>query len=249
MATGVMNNITGKVNSQFNKVDYYLNLKNTNEQLVKDNERLRNMMAGNFTKTDTANFQYTDSVAIDTSGLRRKWMYRNAKVIFNAVTAPNNYIVLGRGAAQQMKKDEGVVDPQNGVVGIVTEVNDNYAVVMSLLHKDSKISAKLKKGGDAGQVVWDGKVPNLLTLTDIRKSAKVAKGDTVYTSGFTTTFPYGMMIGTVEEVIPDKSTNNYNIKLKSSANFFNLQYVYTIDNSEKEEVNKLLDKAKIKLNN
>ena len=156
---------------------------------------------------------------------------------------------MGRGTAQQLRKDEGVVAPNNGVVGIVTEVSNNFAVVMSLLHKDSRISVKLKKGGDAGQVIWDGKEPNRLSLTDIRKSAKVAKGDTVLTSGFTTTFPYGLLVGIVDEVIPDKSTNNYIIKLKSAANFYNLQYVYAIDNFEKDEINMLLEKAKSKINN
>ena len=120
---------------------------------------------------------------------------------------------------------------------------------MSLLHKDSKISAKLKKGGEAGQVIWDGKDPNRLSLTDIRKSAKVAKGDSVYTSGFTATFPYGLMLGTIDEIIPDKGTNNFLIKLKSTANFYNLQYVYAIENFQKDEINTLLKNAINKTNN
>lgn len=248
VASGMMNEITGKINKQYNKVEYYFQLKRTNEQLVKDNERLRNQLKQNFESPDTATKIVTDSVAYDTLGNRRKWEYLSAKVISNSVIAQNNYVGLGRGSAQQLKKDEGVVDPNNGVVGIITDVSENYSVVMSLLHKDSKISAKLKNGGDAGQVVWDGKDPNILSLTEIRKSAKVAKGDTVFTSGFTATFPYGLMIGTVESVVPDKSTNNFIIKLKSTANFYNLQYVYAIDNKQSEEINKMLEKAKKKEN-
>ncbi len=247
--SGVMNEVTGKVNTEYNKVDYYFQLKKTNQQLAKDNERLRNQLKDNFERPDTSTKIVADSIPYDTLGNIRKWMYLSAKVVSNSVAAQNNFIVLGRGTAQQLKKDEGVVDPNNGVVGIITDVSENFAVVMSLLHKDSKISAKLKKGGDAGQVIWDGKDPNRLSLTDIRKSAKVAKGDTVYTSGFTTTFPYGLMIGTIEEIIPDKSTNNYLIKLKSTANFYNLQYVFAIENYQKEEINRLLKNANNKSNN
>lgn len=247
--SGVMNEVTGKVNTQYNKVDYYFQLKKTNQQLARDNERLRNQLKENFERPDTAIKVVTDSIPFDTLGNRRKWSYLSAKVVSNSVAAQNNFIVLGRGTGQQLKKDEGVVDSNNGVVGIVTDVTENFAVVMSLLHKDSKISSKLKKGGDAGQVIWDGKDPNRLSLTDIRKSAKVAKGDTVFTSGFTTTFPYGLMIGTIDEVIPDKSTNNYLIKLKSTANFYNLQYVYAIENYQKEEINRLLKTANNKTNN
>jgi rod shape-determining protein MreC len=244
------NEITGRVNEQYNKVDYYLQLKKTNQQLVKDNERLRNLMKANFESPDTTNKIVIDSIPYDTLGNHRKWLYQAAKVVSNSVSAQNNFIVLGRGSGQQLKKDEGVIDSNNGVVGIVTDVSENYAVVMSLLHKDSKINALLKndpQGG--GTIIWDGKEPNYLTMINVRKSVKVAKGDTVYTSGITTTFPYGLMIGTVDQVEPEKSTNNYIIKIKSTANFYNLQFVYAIDNSEREEINKLVEKAKIKINN
>lgn len=249
VASGFMNEVTGKINTQYNKVDYYLQLKKTNAQLIKDNEEMHNRLKENFQKPDTSGKLVTDSIPYDTLGNHRTWLYQSAKVVSSSVSAQNNFIVLGRGAAQQLKKDQGVIDPNNGVVGIVTDVSENFAVVMSLLHKDSKISAKLKTGGDAGQVVWDGRDPNHLSLTDIRKSAKVAKGDTVLTSGYTTTFPYGLLIGTIEEIIPDKGTNNYIIKIKSAANFYNLQYVYAIDNYHKEEINRLLEKANNKINN
>lgn len=249
VASGYMNEVTGRINRQYNKVEDYLQLKQTNEQLSKENERLRNQLKDNFISQDTANKIVTDSIPYDTLGNKRKWLYESAKVVFNSVTAQNNFIVLNRGNSGQMQKDVGVVAPNNGIVGIVTDVSEHFAVVMSLLHKDSKISAKLKKGGEGGQVVWDGKDPNRLSLIDIRKSAKVVKGDTVLTSGFTTTFPYGLLIGTVDEVIPDKSTNNYIIKLKSAADFYNLQYVYAIRNFQQEEIERLVDKAKTKINN
>jgi rod shape-determining protein MreC len=239
-----MSELTGKVNAQANKISYYFQLRQTNQQLAAENERLRNTLSENFSKPDTINKIVTDSIPSDSLGNHRKWLYYMAKVVSNSVTSQENFIQLGRGTNQHFKKDLGVVDPNNGVVGIVTDVSENFAVVMSLLHKDSRISAKLKKGGDVGMIIWDGKDPNRLTLTDIRKSAKVSKGDTVLTSGFTATFPLGLNIGTVDEVIPDKSTNNYIIKVRSAANFYNLQYVYAIDNLDKEEMNKLMEKAK-----
>ncbi|MEO6721035.1 MAG: rod shape-determining protein MreC [Ferruginibacter sp.] len=249
VASGFMNEVTGKVNTQYNKIDYYFALKKTNEQLARDNERLRNLLKQDFESPDTTTKIVIDSIPYDTLGNKRKWLYKTAKVVSNSVSGPNNFIVLGRGAAQQLKKDEGVVDANNGVVGIVTDVSANFAVVMSMLHKDSRISAKLKNSGDEGQVIWDGKDPNHLTLSEIRKSVKVTKGDTVITSGFTPTFPYGLMIGTVEEIRSDKSTNNFIIRIKSTANFYNLQYVYSIENFQKDEIKQLLKNANNKINN
>jgi len=251
VGSATMNEITGRVNNQYNKIDYYLQLKRTNEQLASDNERLRNSLRENFENPDTSNKLVTDSIPFDTLGNRRKWLYQRAKVVSNSVTTQNNFVVLSRGSAQQLNKDEGVVDPKNGVVGIVTDVSENFAVVMSLLHKDSRISAILKNdpGGGGGSVVWDGVEPNYVSFINVRKSAKAKKGDTVMTSGITPTFPYGMIIGTIDQITPDKSTNNFIIRLKTAANFYNLQYVYSIKNYQKDEINKLLEKAKARINN
>lgn len=244
VSTAYMSEMTGKVNTKYNDVEYYFHLKKTNQDLAKENERLRNLLSENFIRPDSINKIVTDSIASDTLGTRRKWLYQMAKVVANSVAVPENFIQLGRGSAQQLKKDLGVVDPNNAVVGIITDVSENFAVVMSLLHKDSRISAKLKKGGDVGLIVWDGQDPNVLTLTDIRKSAKVAKGDTIITSGFTATFPQGLLVGTVLDVKPEKETNNYKIKVRSAANFYNLQYVYAINNLDKAEMDKLMEKTK-----
>lgn len=250
IGSAYMNEITGMVNKRYNKIDNFLQLKEKNDSLQKENERLRNQQAENFERPDTTNKIVADSIPYDTLGHFRKWLYQRAKVVSNSVTTQNNYIVLNRGTAQQLNKDEGVIDPNNGVVGIVTEVSANYAVVMSLLHKDSKISAILKNdptGG--GSIVWDGKEPNYLSFINVRQSAKAKPGDTVITSGITPTFPHGMFVGIIDQITPDKSTNNYIIKLRSGANFYNLQYAYAIKNFQKDEIDKLLEKAKTKISN
>ena len=250
VASGYMNEVTGKINQQYAIVDDFLALKKKNLELQQQNQRLLNLMKNNFSVPDTSSKKVIDSIPYDTFGNHRVWLYQAAKVVSNSVSAQNNFIVLNRGSRQNVKKDEGIIDPNNGVVGIVTDVSENYAVVMSLLHKDSKINALVKNDPNGGgTIIWDGKEPNYLSLINVRRSAKVAKGDTVFTSGITTTFPYGLMIGVVDYVAPDKSTNNYVIKVKSTANFYNLQYVYAIDNNQKEEINKLVEKAKAKINN
>jgi rod shape-determining protein MreC len=140
----------------------------------------------------------------------------------------------------------GIIDPNQGVVGIVTDVSADFAVVMSLLHKDSRISGKLLKSGETGTLSWDGKTPNIISLTGIPKSAKVVPGDTIISSGYSTSIPKGMMIGIVQEVKADKSTNNHLIRFKTAANFYNLEYVYAIDNRQAESIKTILDKVKQK---
>ena len=240
------NQLTGKVNKQFSRVEYYFQLKKTNDSLVKANAKLYNKLKADFELPDTTAKVFIDSLKVDSIEGYRKYRYYPAKVVYNSVAAQNNYLVLSRGLAQQVKIGMGVIDPNSGVVVVITDVSKDFAVEMSLLHKYSRISGKLLKGGETGTLNWDGKTPNIISLTGIAKSAKVAKGDTIISSGFSTSFPRGMMVGSVLEAIPEKSSSNYLIKFRSAANFYNLEYVYVIENKQAENIKDMLDNVKNK---
>jgi len=87
----------------------------------------------------------------------------------------------------------------------------------------------------------------MITLTGISKGTKVAPGDTIISSGLSTSsIPKGMMLGIVKEVKTEKSSNKYLIRFRTSANFNNLEYVYAIDNKQALEIQTILDKSKQK---
>ncbi|MBC7536114.1 MAG: rod shape-determining protein MreC [Ferruginibacter sp.] len=240
------NQVTGKVNTQYSNIERYFHLKKTNDSLIKANEGLYNKLKVDFELPDTSTKAVIDSIMIDSIMQFKKYTYLAARVVSNSVSAQNNYIVLSRGRLRNLRPGMGIVDLNNAVIGITTDVSDDFAVVMSLLHKDSHISGKLLKGGETGTLSWDGKEPNMITLTNIPKSAKIAKGDSVISSGFSTSFPKGIMIGTVEAVYKEVSTSNFKIKLRTAANFYNLEYAYAIDNSQQNAINNILDKIKDK---
>jgi rod shape-determining protein MreC len=237
------NRITGKVNEQYNKIEYYFQLKRTNDSLLKANEMLYNKLASNFNLPDSGSKQVIDTIKIDTIVQYRKFNYLSAKVVANSITTQSNFVVLQSTNAAQMRVGMGIVDPNNSVVGAITEINGEFVVVMSLLHKDSRISGKLLKTGETGTVLWDGKYPNLVTLSGIPKSTKVAKGDSVITSGFSTIFPKGLLIGRIDEVFLEKSTNNFKIVVRTAANFHNLEYAYAINNSQQPVIDQLIKNA------
>lgn len=240
----VTNNITGKINTEYNKVEYYFQLKRTNDSLLKANERLYNILKSNYNIPDSVNRTAIDTLHVDSLTQYRKLSFVSAKVVANSVSGQNNFIVIQSSPGTDLKTGMGVVDVNNSIVGIITEVDGNYAVVMSLLHKDSHISGKLAKKGETGTLNWDGKEPNIIFLSNIPKSAKVSKGDSIISSGFSTSFPMGLMIGRVEEIYADATTTNYKVKFRTAANFYNLQYVYVIINADQEPVKKILDKLK-----
>ncbi len=242
--SGVANELTGSINKQFNTIEYYFQLKRTNDSLVKANEVLYNKLKQNFDMPDTTSKLSLDTIKIDSILQFRRYQYMPGKVVSNSVSQPNNLIQIHRGSTQGIIPDLGVIDVNNAVVGTVMEVSKNFSVVMSLLNGQSNISAMLKKNGETGSIIWDGKETNIVNLKDISKATKIAKGDTVITSGYSDKFPYGLLIGTAQEIINDKSSSTYTIRVRTAANFYNLQYVYIINNLQKDEARELLNKVK-----
>ena len=241
---GVANEITGGISGKYDNIAYYFNLKKTNEELVKENAELRNRLYSNFEAHDTSGTVIPDTLSRDTTGMPRKYLWMPAKVVYNSVNMPNNTLTINRGSNQGVFKDMGVICTE-GVVGTVINTSPNYAIVMSLLHSQSRISAGLKKTGETGTVLWEGTSPLFLTMINIPKSVKVAVGDSVVTSQYTTyKFPKGIMIGTISEIIEDKGSNFYSLKVKPATNFYNVEYVTVVDNLQKEEQRKLEDSAR-----
>jgi rod shape-determining protein MreC len=156
----------------------------------------------------------------------------------NSVSLQNNYITIHRGERQGVKKDMGVISPQ-GVVGIVVNTSENFAVVMTMLNRQGSVSAKIKKTGEVGKVQWDGQTPDYVTMVNIPKSVKIQKGDSVVTSGYSLSFPPNVMVGTVADVVDEKSSNFYTLKLKPATNFYSVEYVTVVDNLQKEEQKRL----------
>ncbi|MCC6288376.1 MAG: rod shape-determining protein MreC [Chitinophagaceae bacterium] len=229
----VSGEVTGKISRQYNNVEYYFNLKKTNEQLVAENQRLRNLLKQDFLVHDTSHTLVVDSIKVDSLEIHRRYFYYPAKVINNSVTAQNNYITISRGTAQGLGKDMAVVSP-TGIVGTIVNVSKNMATVMSLLHRNSRISASLLKTGETGSIEWDGKNAQELTFKNIPKSVQVKIGDSVVASRYST-FPAGEMVGVVTKVGEQKESNFYLLTVKPSTNFYNVQFVYAVKNLQKEE--------------
>ena len=241
---GVANEITGRVSERYSNVEYYFYLKKENEALTRRNVDLLNQLPVNFQSPDTALTPRVDTVMVDSSKSLRRYLWREARIVNKSVSLQNNYITIHRGENQGVKKDMGVVSA-TGIVGTVVNTSENFAVVMSLFHRQSSVSAKLKKSGEIGKITWDGSSKLLLTMTNVPKSAEVAKGDSVITSGYSLRFPEGEMVGTIQEISTDKTTNFYTMKIRPATNFFNVSHVFVVENLQMTEQKKLEEATKV----
>ena len=236
--SSVANEFTGKVNNRFNSIETYFTLKKENDALREQNARLLNQLKADYSAPDSSIELVADTVRIDTLEQYRKFLYLPAKIISNSVHSQQNYLMLHRGSAQGVTKNMAVVGA-NGVIGTVVNVSSNMSVVMSMLHRQSRIVAVLKKGSGFGEIVWDGINPGFVTLLKVPKTVTVNKGDTVVTSQFSDKYPPGYPIGVVETVADDQGTSTYRLKVKTSTDFSSVQHAFVIKNLMQAEMEEL----------
>jgi rod shape-determining protein MreC len=236
---GLANEMTGRINTQYNKVEDFFHLKEENYRVHQFNDSLLNLLPQNFVLRDSSAQYVRDSILYDTARHYRRYISRPATVVYNTVNNQKNYIQINRGANQGIKDNMAVVSSDGSVVGVVVNVSPNFSQVMSLLHVQSTVSVALKKSGDFGTIEWDGKDPRYLILKRIPKTVDVGKGDSVLTSSVSFNFPAGYMAGTIADIKLDNTSGMYLLKVKTAANFYNLQQVHVIENTEYGEQMKL----------
>ncbi|MPQ45637.1 rod shape-determining protein MreC [Marinifilum sp. N1E240] len=222
------NSISGGIYEKVSSVIDYLSLAKTNEELSRENAKLNNLLGSSFKSSVDSSFMYSDTL------YRQQYIYRTAKIINNSVNKQLNYITLNKGRIHGIESDMGVVTA-NGVVGVVKSVSENYSSVISLLNSRIKISAKIKKNDYFGSLSWDGKDYRKALLLDIPFHVQVRKGDTIVTSGFSSTFPEGLTLGIIDEVLTSSGSNFQEVKVLLSNDFKSLSYVKVIGDLLKEE--------------
>lgn len=231
------NAVSGSFLSVYNGIDQYFYLKYNNIELAKENALLLSESKNSFLITDKTEFTSNDSL------YRHQFTYYDAKIISNSIKKQNNYLILDKGSKMGIQKEMAVVSPA-GIVGIVKDVSPNFCSVISLLHQDTRVNAKIKRTGFIGTVLWDGMDYRYAKLIDIPYHLNVRYGDTVVTSGYSTIFPEGIMIGTVTIVKPNKNDNFYNISVKLATDFNRIDQVYIIKNHFKSELDTLTSRFK-----
>ncbi|MDT8346910.1 MAG: rod shape-determining protein MreC [Flavobacteriaceae bacterium] len=210
------------------KITDYFNLGKENKKLIEENRQLREQLSQNLFSTNTS----SQKPPIDSS-----FSYITGRIVSSPYQFRNNYFLAYGGKNQGVAVDMGVVSPL-GIVGIVTEVTDNYSKILPLLNRRSSISGAIKNTGAFGSLIWNGKSPHIVQLVDVEKTAVAKLGDTIVTHGSSVVFPKNIPIGQIQ-MIDEASENFYNIQVQLFNNLTQLQTIYFINAEEKQEIDLL----------
>lgn len=227
------NEMAGRFYIMTSGITGYFGLQEINRDLQKQNGNLEMEL---IRLRDEVSRLSGDSLLVRTaadSSLSR-YDFQIAQVINNSVFKTHNYITLNKGRKDGIHSEMGVID-QNGIVGIVNVVSDHYAVAISLLNPKLRLSCKVKGSNYFGSLVWDGKDPRFAVLEELPRHVKFVKGDTIVTSGYSSVFPEGLMVGTVDGFSKQRNDNFYALTVKLSTDFFRLNDVRILDDKGQKE--------------
>lgn len=157
-----------------------------------------------------------------------------AKVVSNTIDKSDNFMTIDKGAADGVRKDMGVACG-NGVVGIVYLVASHYSVVIPVLSTKSNISCRIQGRGYFGYLHWQGGPSDIAYVDDVPRHAHFRLYDHVVTSGYSSVFPPGIMVGKILHVYNSADGLSYRLQVKLSTDFGNLRDVCVIDDAKMEE--------------
>lgn len=221
----------GYISSMTADTRNYFRLKKLNESLMEENTCLKNEIARLEQSEDTL---LLGTFGCDSSS---RFNYLHARIVNASFNRMKNYLTLDKGANDGILQDMAVHSPM-GIVGLIQDMSEHYSIVLPLINVSSRVSAKIKKNNYYGSLQWDGNNYLYTYLKDIPYHVDVAPGDTIVTSGYSSIFPEGLLIGYVESV--DKETANFlNIKVRIAVDFKCIDQVYVIQNKRQEEKRQL----------
>ena len=211
------NAVAGKVYEADAQVKSYFNLSTVNAELTQRNLQLEQQVK--FLEESLL-----DKTADSLTMANRQMQYLSqfglvpAKVISNSLDKTDNLITIDKGSADGIHKDMGVACG-NGVVGVVYLVSEHYSIVIPVLNSQSNISCTIQKRGYFGYLRWKGGSSDIAYVEDIPRHAHFRKHDKVVTSGYSSIFPPGIMVGEIQQVYNSKDGLSYRLKVKLSVDF------------------------------
>jgi rod shape-determining protein MreC len=208
-----------KENEKLKSVNENLEYKATqNVILEQENQRLRAML--NF--TDLRNeYNYVGSDIVGISGAN----FLDGYIINKGTNAG-----IGKGM---------VAITGDGLVGQVTSVGTNWAIVQSISNENIAVAGYISTTQESDGIVkgYKGNEDRFLAqITGLSIKSQVTKGDTILTSGLGGIYPKGIKIGEVIEVEEDKASVVKNAIIKPSVDFNKLEQLLIVVPKETREV-------------
>ena len=229
--------IQGSILEARNGFTKHFNLSKNNVRLQKENIELLEELPKSFIKLEGK------QVKIDDTLHSQQYEYIPGIIINSTHSKRDNYFTLNVGSSQGIKRGMGVFS-KNGIVGVIHNTSEHYAVIKSCLTKKLNTSIMLEKTGQQGFLEWDGVNARKGSMTGVSNDLKIKKWAKVVTRGGGGIFPRGLSVGKISRVEVVEGESLWDITMIFAEDFRKVQNVYIIKNlllDEQRDIEKKTD--------
>ncbi|MBN2090525.1 rod shape-determining protein MreC [candidate division KSB1 bacterium] len=181
---------TGWLQKQVYQIKQLKTLKAENERLLKQNA----IYSLKLIEARDALYENDRLKALLNFKMENQYDLVTASVVSRGLTRNVNTVVINRGQLHGIKRNMPVVNDE-GLIGKIFTVGKNYALVHILPDPNFRVSARIQRSRINGILSWEKE--GLCSLTGIPQRADVQLNDLIITSGYSSIFPKGIMLGKV----------------------------------------------------
>lgn len=215
---------------QINQIENKNYLKENNEELFLENEKLK-AEVNRLKQLEDENLTLSDL-------LETEQRYPQFEMITsNIIASDSNYwyetFFIDKGKNDGIKLNM-VVLANGGLVGRITEVGSNYSKVTTILDEVNSVSIKSLRTNDLGILSGDPSLigDNLALIEYLDLNSNLVVGDEIVTSHLSDIYPGNIVIGTISNVYVNEDNVTKSAIVEPIVDFKKLDKVLIIENSK-----------------
>ena len=175
-----------------------------NAQLTAENAELRKQMV-DYDRLKAENEAYKALANIQNS--RPEMSCVSAFVIGRDPLDAFYGFTLDQGSVDGVELNDTVISDEGYLLGVVVEVDATSCKVMTILHPSFNAAGVISRTRENGIITGsaDYAADGQCVLTNLDRATEARKGDQVITTGLGGVFPPDLLVGTVQDVVPEAS--------------------------------------------
>ena len=198
-----------------------------NEQLEAENAELRQQMV-DYDRIKAENDAYKALARIQDTNSEAS--YVSAFVIGRDPLDEFGGFTLDQGSTDGVAVNDAIISDRGYLLGVVVEVDATSCKVMTILHPSFNAAGVISRTRENGIITGsaDYAADGQCVLTNLDRATEARKGDQVITTGLGGVFPANLLVGTVQEVVPEQSGESSSAVILPGADPRTVKHVFII---------------------
>ena len=198
-----------------------------NEQLEAENAELRQQMV-DYDRIKAENGAYKALARIQDTNSEAS--YVSAFVIGRDPLDEFGGFTLDQGSTDGVAVNDAIISDRGYLLGVVVEVDATSCKVMTILHPSFNAAGVISRTRENGIITGsaDYAADGQCVLTNLDRATEARKGDQVITTGLGGVFPANLLVGTVQEVVPEQSGKSSSAVILPGADPRTVKHVFIV---------------------